>query len=546
MPPRGRRGRRPVAEESSDDEPDVPTQPTNQVDDDDDGEPAAATNSIDSPNPTASASNPAGIQPADDNTLRVLLSTDNHLGYLERDPIRGLDSFAAFEEVLSLARSQKADLVLLSGDVFHDNKPSRRTLHKTMEILRRYCMGGESVGFQIDQVDNVQVSPVLLQKGGTKVALYGMGSMRDERLNRMWQGKKVKFLRPEEDDNRRRRGGEEDEEEDNGGSGWFNIFTLHQNRDLGRGSKNCVHESMIPEWMDLVVWGHEHECLITPQESLVGTFRISQPGSSVATSLTQGEGRQKHVGILDIRGQQFRLKSIPLGSVRGFAIGDVSLTELAEGGTVLDIEDPKLEERMGDVLAAEVENLIKRAREEAEQHRQDAANHAKEALTLEDEFDPDKRQRNYTLQSPEQVLVRLKVEHSGFTTLNNQRFGSRFVGEVANPSDILLFHRRRQAENTTAKGAATKKKRAAAGMYDPTEPEELEEVNVEDLVNENLFNMDKKLELLTEREMGEALDDFVSKEQKQAIGDMAAIILRKSQKTLTSRGKEGGRGQYRG
>lgn len=117
-------------------------------------------------------------------------------------------------------------------------------------------------------------------------------------------------------------------------------------------------ESMIPEWMDLVVWGHEHECLITPQESLVGTFRISQPGSSVATSLTQGEGRQKHVGILDIRGQQFRLKSIPLGSVRGFAIGDVSLTELAEGGTVLDIEDPKVEERMGDVLAAEVENLV--------------------------------------------------------------------------------------------------------------------------------------------------------------------------------------------
>ncbi|EED92561.1 predicted protein, partial [Thalassiosira pseudonana CCMP1335] len=467
----------------------------------------------------------------DDNTLRVLLSTDNHLGYLERDPIRGLDSFAAFEEVLSLARSQKADLVLLSGDVFHDNKPSRRTLHKTMEILRRYCMGGESVGFQIvsdqkeclrsvvtgranyedeyysvdmpifaihgnhddptrdggtellsaldllsvsnlinyfgrqDQVDNVQVSPVLLQKGGTKVALYGMGSMRDERLNRMWQGKKVKFLRPEEDDNR-----------------WFNIFTLHQNRDLGRGSKNCVHESMIPEWMDLVVWGHEHECLITPQESLVGTFRISQPGSSVATSLTQGEGRQKHVGILDIRGQQFRLKSIPLGSVRGFAIGDVSLTELAEGGTVLDIEDPKLEERMGDVLAAEVENLVSYF----------------ECMSVE----------NYTLQSPEQVLVRLKVEHSGFTTLNNQRFGSRFVGEVANPSDILLFHRRRQAENTTAKGAATKKKRAAAGMYDPTEPEELEEVNVEDLVNENLFNMDKKLELLTEREMGEGMLSF--------------------------------------
>ena len=126
----------------------------------------------------------------EDSVMKILLSTDNHLGYLERDAVRGNDSFAAFEEVLSLARLHKADMVLLSGDLFHDNKPSRMTLHKvrviycrvkdyfgwtttynfmhltahlilyftpmthnknhkTMEILRRYCMGGESVGFQI-------------------------------------------------------------------------------------------------------------------------------------------------------------------------------------------------------------------------------------------------------------------------------------------------------------------------------------------------------------------------------------------------------------
>ncbi len=98
-----------------------------------------------------------------------------------------------------------------------------------------------------DEVEKVEVSPVLLQKGSTRVALYGMGSMRDERLHRMWVGKKVRFLRPadqeEEDDD------PENDDEDNK---WFNIFALHQNRDLGRGSKNCVHESMIPEWMDLV------------------------------------------------------------------------------------------------------------------------------------------------------------------------------------------------------------------------------------------------------------------------------------------------------
>ena len=43
----------------------------------------------------------------DDETLRIMVSTDNHLGYAEKDPIRGMDSFAAFEEVLYLAKRHK-------------------------------------------------------------------------------------------------------------------------------------------------------------------------------------------------------------------------------------------------------------------------------------------------------------------------------------------------------------------------------------------------------------------------------------------------------
>lgn len=39
--------------------------------------------------------------------------------------------------------------MLLGGDLFHENKPSRRTLYRTMDILRRHCMGDEPVGFQI-------------------------------------------------------------------------------------------------------------------------------------------------------------------------------------------------------------------------------------------------------------------------------------------------------------------------------------------------------------------------------------------------------------
>ena len=75
----------------------------------------------------------------DASTLKVLLSTDNHLGYLERDPIRGRDSFAAFEEVLSLARRHKVDMVLLSGDLFHENKPSRKTMHTVSSFFLFMC-----------------------------------------------------------------------------------------------------------------------------------------------------------------------------------------------------------------------------------------------------------------------------------------------------------------------------------------------------------------------------------------------------------------------
>jgi len=435
-----------------------------------------------------------GHEDYDDNTLRILLSTDNHLGYCEKDSVRGMDSFAAFEEVLRIAKWKKVDFVLLSGDLFHENKPSRLTMHRTMEILRRYCMGPDAVRFQIvsnqeqnfrcatskcvnfedefysvdlpvfsihgnhddptresgstetlaaldllavsnlvnyfgrqDEVNNITIAPVLIKKGTTKVALFGLGSLRDERLNRMWTDKKVKFMRPQVPsarDQRQKRGCVSDEESDEESDLWFNIFTLHQNRDLGRGSKNCIHESMIPEWMDLVVWGHEHECLIEPMESLIGTYRITQPGSSVATSLTSGESARKKVGLLEVRGGQFRLKPISLSQVRGFAIKEVSLRDIAQGK--LNLDDPKIDERISEMLRMHVNELMKDARDKFEEQLQDS-----ETLQVpsSQEFRKLPAQK-YTVSQPQMVLIRLKVEHSGFTSLNNQRFGAQFVSEV--------------------------------------------------------------------------------------------------------------------
>jgi len=172
-----------------------------------------------------------------------------------------------------------------------------------------------------------------------------------------------------------------------------------------------------------VVWGYEHECLIEPQESVVGTFRITQPGSSVATSLTAGEAVRKHVGLLDVRGKDFRLTSIPLTQVRSFLPGEVCLSRTQRN---LDPEDPKIEDKVTRVLEGEVRLLVYEAREKHKDLRQQAKDCGNDPDELEEEI-------RFKLEQPDRVLVRLRVEHSGFSTLNNQRFGARFVGEVANP-----------------------------------------------------------------------------------------------------------------
>lgn len=78
------------------------------------------------------------VEDPDTDTVRIMVSTDNHVGYAEDDNVRGNDSFAALEEVLYLAKFYRCDMVLLAGDLFHDNRPSRRTLYKTSEF-NCYC-----------------------------------------------------------------------------------------------------------------------------------------------------------------------------------------------------------------------------------------------------------------------------------------------------------------------------------------------------------------------------------------------------------------------
>jgi hypothetical protein len=70
----------------------------------------------------------------------------------------------------------------------------------------------------------------------------------------------------------------------------------------------------------------------------------------------------------------------------------------------------------------------------------------------------------------------MQVDYTGFTTINPQRFGQKFVGKVANPHDILLFTK------------AAKKRASTDGPIDEKEklrPEELNQQNIEALVAES-------------------------------------------------------------
>lgn len=359
---------------------------------------------------------------------------------------------------------------------------------------------------QVQKVDKIEISPLLLRKGSVQIALYGLGHIREERLNRAWQNKKLTFMRPTEDDV-----GEDDRSKP---VKFFYILVLHQNREIGRGLKTHIHEDMIPKWFDVVVWGHEHECRVELQNSTIGTYRITQPGSSVATSLVVGEARPKNVCVLSVRAvpaathsasdcrHQFKLKPIPLTMVRPFLIEDVVLADIEE----LEASGAPSAEDINKVLAAKVEEMIEIAQRQA----------------------PPARFRDQTckLNHPEQVLIRLRVDHTGFDAVNVQRFGGQFVGKVANPSEILHFARVAKRQAATR----SRSQKSKDTLEEPAEEEQMDVVRVEDLVKTLLDNGQKRLEVLDESKLNDALLDYVDKAETNAFSELVNKSLRHAQR----------------
>ena len=59
------------------------------------------------------------------------------------------------------------------------------------------------------------------------------------------------------------------------------------------GPQEFVPEGLFDDSINLVIWGHEHDCRIIPEPVAGKSYYITQPGSSVATSLADGEAIEK-------------------------------------------------------------------------------------------------------------------------------------------------------------------------------------------------------------------------------------------------------------
>ena len=150
--------------------------------------------------------------------------------------------------------------------------------------------------------EGIAVRPVLLQKGTTRMAMYGIGNVKDQRMHFELRSNRVRMYMPRDKDD------------------WFNILIIHQNRyvlpplnvptailawsaafpldlSVNHGPQKSVPEGMFDDSIDLVVWGHEHDCRIIPETVVGKKYRITQPGSSVATSLADGESLDKYVDL---------------------------------------------------------------------------------------------------------------------------------------------------------------------------------------------------------------------------------------------------------
>lgn len=410
--------------------------------------------------------------------MKILVTSDNHLGFKETDPIRAEDSFATFDEILSIASREQVDFVLQGGDLFHENKPSRNTYNKTVRILREYCLGEKKPNFKtsikmntddpnmdislpilsihgnhddpsgfnsvspldilhggglinyfgkVEDVDDIELQPILIE-GDVKIALYGMGHIKDRRVYKTFLKGKVRYKRPEGED-------------------WISILVVHQNRIPRK--EEYLPEDFIAPFFDLVIYGHEHESIKIRHRN----FDVIQCGSTIRTSLCEGEAGDKYVYILDIP-EKISIRRIKLDTVRNLSIDSIRISS----------GDPDAQVRR----------------------------------KLDDIWEKTGKPQNLP-------LLRLRVDLEGTLDLNKHRILSALENRIANPEDAIRISRKTVKE---------------------IEKEKMVQKNdIEELYKDILASCD--LRAFLQSKVVESLTEFLDKDNKEAFSCLVKETVHK-------------------
>ena len=83
--------------------------------------------------------------------------------------------------------------------------------------------------------EGIAVRPVLLQKGTSRLAMYGIGNVKDQRMHFELRSNRVRMYMPKDKDD------------------WFNILIIHQNRYVL--SSSTLHIT-ISAWSTVLLLAH--------------------------------------------------------------------------------------------------------------------------------------------------------------------------------------------------------------------------------------------------------------------------------------------------
>ncbi|KAK6019648.1 putative DNA repair protein [Ostertagia ostertagi] len=357
--------------------------------------------------------------------LRILVASDIHVGYGENKPNLYLDSVNTFEEVLKIATEKKVDMVLLGGDLFHENNPSRDMQHRVIQLLRQWhwkFVSDASVNFEHSRFDRVNYEDANINVGLPIFTIHGNHDDTAGKgltiLDVLHEAGLVNLFGKFSDID------QFDDipygffDLDAGYDDWFNILVLHQNRPKRstlRSTGAYLPEQYIPTFFDLVLWGHEHEC---------------KPHCQILASSDAAGDLVLHFITNQVKGRKFQCKPIPLQTVRPMVVDEIILDSLPEG-----------------------------VRLPANGVRPSGGGFVLDEMIIDDKISEMIRwaESNRGPQQPKLPLIRLKVTYAGpwaiMQPIHGRQIGAKFEDRAANAAEMVVT--RRVIEKKKKKGGVS-------------------------------------------------------------------------------------------